>query len=129
MYNWPKHFPTQCPPSSAHEMSGLIYRFINNNTPKDKDFLSYYERDPEEHDNCKARGLSVLKTYADCLEMRKGIPALKKKKIATGTLPTGSGVINKTPSFNCVNHHTWWRFLPVSTVAPLFSTLTEPVEK
>lgn len=111
MYFWPKHYPLQCPPQTAMQASGVIFRFINGQMPSERDFLSHYERQPDkkwEPNECQARGLSVLRTLDDCNAMRKGIPALRKKRIANGSLSSTDGLIGSTPSNVCNGHHTWW---------------------
>lgn len=125
VYNWPKHFPSQCPPATAEEAIGIVYRFINGNNPNSKDFISHYERDPIENNNCQARGLSVLRSFDACEIMRQGVPALRRKKIALGTLPNGVGVIKITPSVTCSEHYTWWRFSKPESISPLFKTFNE----
>lgn len=129
MYKWPDHFPVQCPPSHSAEASGSLFRFINGRTPALRDFLSHYERDPNanvDHDPCLARGLSVLKTYEDCNIMRKGVPALRKKRIAMGKPQEASGLLAGTPSRTCQGHCTWWRSVAPADVVLLFTTLSEP---
>lgn len=129
MYKWPDHFPVQCPPSHSAETSGSLFRFINGRVPAVRDFLSHYERDPNanaEHDPCLARGLSVLKTYEDCNIMRKGVPALRKKRIAVGEPQGASGLLAGTPSRTCEGHCTWWRSVAPTDVVSLFATLSEP---
>jgi hypothetical protein len=116
-------------PSHSEEVSGIIFRFINGATPASRDFLSHYERDPgndSNHSPCKARGLSVLRSYQHCAEMRQGVPALRKKKIAVGELSGGVGLIAGTPSKVCEGHCTWWRGVTAEVVYGLFSTVTEP---
>ena len=128
MFMWPSHFPPQCPPSGAANVSGEIFRFISGRTPTVKDFVSHYERDPEKEwgqADCISRGLSVLRTLEDCSVMRKGIPAMRKKKIAVGSSIDGHGVIAGTPSMNCEGHCTWWRSTPPESVVGLFSTVSE----
>jgi hypothetical protein len=132
MYIWPSHFPAQCPPAQAAEVSGSIYRFINGRAPLSKDFLSHYERDPGKewgNTECNARGLSVLRSIEDCAQMRKGVPAMRKKRIAVGTLSGGVGLIAKTPSNTCEGHCTWWRSGPPEEICGLFAAVPEPEEK
>ena len=125
MSAWPLHFPLQCPPSNSIALVCNVYRFTNRRTPCDADFLSHYERKPDTDwkDPCQARGLSVLRTIADCLTMQDGVPALRKKCIAVATISVSVGVIVKTPSQTSSEHHTWWRSAPVATVLPLFASL------
>lgn len=129
MYVWPDHFPSSCPPSHANAVQGTIYRFINGSTPADRDFLSHYEREPAKDwgvEACKARGLSVLRTWSDCGLMRKAVPALRKKKVAIAEVATPVGLIATTSSNSCAGHCTWWRSIPPDQIRPLFSTCLEP---
>lgn len=126
MYSWPTHFPSACPPPSAEELTGTVFRFINGATPVEKDFKSHYERNPGSdwgHQACMARGLSVLRTLADCAAMKEAIPALRKKRIAVAEIESSIGVIAPTPSNSCDGHCTWWRSVAPSAVVPLFSTV------
>lgn len=128
MYNWPTHYPAQCPPSHAVELTGTVYRFINGRSPADVDFLSHYERKPDRdwgNDTCKAMGLSVLRSIEDCQTMRAGVPALRKKRIAVASINGSAGVIASTPSHACEGHKTWWRTTPPSFLIPLFTRIEE----
>lgn len=128
MYSWPDHYPQSCPPSEAIELTGTVYRFINGASPAERDFHSHYERQPDKdwgNESCKARGLSVLKTTAGCGEMRKAIPALRKKRVAVATIDLPVGLIATTPSNSCDDHCTWWRTVHPSEVLGLFTTVSE----
>lgn len=131
MYVWPTHFPPACPPVHATNLAGPVFRFINGTVPADRDFVSYYERDPGKDwgsQACQARGLSVVRTWADCGLMRKAIPALRKKRVAIAQVSTPIGLIAITPSNSCSGHSTWWRASTPSDVRPLFQTYDEPPE-
>lgn len=131
MYVWPSHFPASCPPASAAELVGTVFRFINGRSAVDRDFMSHYERDPEKDwgdDGCKARGLSILRTWADCGVMREAVPALRKKRLVHAEIVKPIGLVASTPSNNCQGHCTWWRNPPPGTVRPLFELLDEPEE-
>lgn len=91
--------------------------------------MSYYERDPAKDwgaEACKARGLSVVHSWADCGQMRRAIPALRKKRIAVAELGSEVGVVAITPSNSCAGHSTWWRAPTPTEVRPLFATFDEP---
>ena len=132
MYVWPSHFPPSCPPPDSVDLAGTVYRFINGAAPADRDFVSsYYEREPEKDwgkEGCKARGLSVLRTWADCRVMRKAIPALRKKRVGVAQVSAPIGLVSNTPSQSCTGHCTWWRAPKPSEVRPLFTTFDEPSE-
>jgi hypothetical protein len=116
-------------PSHAEALQGTIYRFINGKAPAERDFLSHYEREPLKAwgvDECKARGLSVLRTWSDCGLMRKAVPALRKKKVAVADVAPSIGLIATTPSRSCAGHCTWWFSATPDQIRALFSTCSEP---
>jgi hypothetical protein len=124
MKKWPEHYPEQCPPPSAIPPSGNVFRFTVRTSPKERDFLSYYELKPDEkwgNKACIARGLSVYTSIDDCIAAAAAVPALKKKKISVALLPANSGVIASTPSMNIKNHRTFWPVLEAKELAKLFS--------
>lgn len=131
LYVWPIHFPPSCPPVGAVNLAGTVFRFINGTLPADRDFISHYERNPAANWGtraCQARGISVVRTWADCGQMRKGIPALRKKRIAIAEISTQVGVVAPTPSGSCNGHCTWWREPTPSDVRPLFAKFDEPLK-
>jgi hypothetical protein len=120
-----------CPPVGAIELAGTVYRFINGRGPVDNDFMSHYERSPKTEwggNACKARGLSIVRTWADCSLMRAGVPALRKKRIAVAEVTTTVGLVANTPSQSCAGHCTWWRNPSPEQVRPLFAMFDEPSE-
>lgn len=128
MFAWPEHYPPQCPPQAALQMSGTVYRFINGRIPSENDFASHFEREPSKvwlPNECQARGLSVVKTLEDCNAMRAGVPALRKKRIAKGSLNTTDGLVAPTPSKTCEGHCTWWRHKAPSEVQRIFKLVEE----
>lgn len=123
MYSWPTHFPDQCPPSEASEISGIVFRLISKEDPIEFDFQSHYERAPSGNwpgMECASRGLSVFKSYEDCKVLQDAVPALRKKFIANATLGAGAGLIKETPSRNCNGHCTWWRSITAEEARALF---------
>lgn len=124
MYTWPTHFPSQCPPEEALEVSGRIFRLISKDGPKEFDFKSHYEREPaggRTGSECISRGLSVLRSYQDCEVLKKAVPALRKKLVAEAQLESGVGLIGETPSYSCAGHCTWWRSITVEEACELFA--------
>lgn len=108
---WPSHYPVQCPPKEAFSFDGSLFRFINRNSPVQKDFKSYYDSKPGQDwkgKACQARGLSVYKTVEDCKEMMDLIPALRKKKLAVAQIDHNCGLLANTPSTHSERHCTWW---------------------
>ncbi len=125
MTDWPEHFPEKCPPIEAKSPSGCLYRFTNRRTPRLRDFKSLYELRDEDWDwgeeACKARGLSVFLTLADCTKMRAAVPAMKKKHIASASLSPDAGLVAHTPSNNSDAHHTFWSKLAKSQLVDAFN--------
>ncbi len=123
MYVWPAHFPKECPPGNATDVSGLVYRFIGGRNAREKDFTSHYERNPSANweDPCKARGLSVVRTILDCYAMRDAVPSLRPKLAVVANVETKVGLIAPTPSNSCDGHCTWWRDAPPEEVYKLFT--------
>lgn len=126
LYAWPSHFPAQCPPASAVDLAGPLFRFINGRQPRAEDFLSYYEKNPGGWaTSCNARGLSSTRNWEDALTMRAGVPALRKKKAVFGNINEKVGLIAVTPSGTCRNHCTWWRFSAPESVVTMFQLYEE----
>jgi hypothetical protein len=108
--NFPTHFPNGCPPSSAEDARGEVYRFVRNDPPRAGDFISHFVGN-KPHDagkKCQACGLSVLRSEQDVKEARRLSPWFKKRKVAKARLSPDWGKLDKTESRNVPNHHTWW---------------------
>ncbi|MGB5961238.1 MAG: hypothetical protein WBG73_11310 [Coleofasciculaceae cyanobacterium] len=110
---WPEHFPTGCPPQTAHNTSGEVYRLINNDSPMPNDFRSWREENKDKEcpngvTECQACGLSVYTEKADAYRVIKRIPRFRKAKPALGNLTTDLGLTLHTPSNTSQSHHTWW---------------------
>jgi hypothetical protein len=105
--NFPAHYPALCPPASALEANGEIYRFVANDPPQPGDFLSYHllgkKYDKGKH--CEACGLSVLLTESAVKQYRQMIPYFRKRHVAKGSVAPDWGKISQTAS---IPHHTWW---------------------
>lgn len=116
--HWPAHYPEQCPPQEAYSYNGEVFRFINRSTPAVKDFISYYERSPSKawSEPCQARGLSVLNCLVGLKEMRKSIPALRRKSICKAEMSHNDGLLANTPSNSSARHKTWWVPLSVDPI-------------
>ena|SRR5215469_10677319 len=105
---FPAHYPEFCPPASALEANGEIYRFVaNNDPPQPCDFLSHHllgkKYDKGKH--CQACGLSVLLTESAVRLYRQIIPSFRKQHVAKGNVAPEWGKIAQTGS---IPHHTWW---------------------
>lgn len=90
-----------------------FYRLVSNDPVTEQDFWSYHQllaagktqqrrRLP---DPCLAVGVSVFDTAENVGKTRRAFGALRKKRVASGSL-SGSGVVKETAKDG---HHTWWR--------------------
>jgi hypothetical protein len=125
---WPDHYPDKCPPDNANQPSGDIFRFTNRTNPKYKDFMSYYELQPNGDwggKACQSRGISVFTSVEDSIAAAAIVPALKKKHLSKAELPPNSGVIATTPPDNSRNHNTLWPLINAEDLSILFSPVAE----
>jgi hypothetical protein len=104
---FPKHFPEQCPPDTASDVRGELFRFVTHKPPDASDFVSHYSlgKKFDKGKLCQACGLSVLLTEADVKECLKTSPFFRKKYIARGRVAPEWGKIAQTGKGA---HHTWW---------------------
>lgn len=113
---WPDYYPEDCPPENARPASGVVYRLIRQSHPTSKDFRSHRETQPHrtfDVPECIACGLSVFMDIEDVIRLQKRVPALRRRRVAKGTLVSDLGNMLPTPSRTGRSHHTWW--VPVST--------------
>jgi len=108
--SFPAHFPQACPPDSAEDARGEVYRFVHNEPPVAEDFVSFFDegRSYKPDKKCQACGLSVLTTERDVKEARRLSPWFKKRMVAKARLSPDWGKTARTESKNIPNHHTWW---------------------
>ncbi len=114
-WQWPIHFPSECPPSAAMPASGVFYRAVKNTPPRAEDFCSVWQQSPQraqrmvtngERTLCETMGLSL---YADLPDFQRCVELFPKigDRIAIVKPTGGSGKILATGvRFN--SHHTWW---------------------
>lgn len=119
---WPDHFPSECPPSTATSAPSLVFRFTNRITPNKRDFFSHYEINLKKYEAgkveslenwgrkaCKARGLSVYANLIEAKEAQDLNPSMRKKKIAEVNLSAFTGArIEANGTYSNPNHHTLW---------------------
>lgn len=108
---WPDHFPDDCPPKTSDSANGRVYRLVGASPPNENDFLSWKQRSPNKDYGvkaCQSCGLSVFVDLDHCRRLRRLVPALRKKHIATGELESQHGRIQNTPSNKMKEHYTWW---------------------
>lgn len=122
--SYPDFFPPDCPPSEAELRSMFIYRYTNNNPPKESDFQSAYELGKY------LRSLSVQKygiSVNSCLDDARNaiglVPALREYNfIAGGDASPEDGPLEYTPHKNISKHMTWYLFKNVNPYKK-FSTI------
>lgn len=126
-YSWhneeyfPKNNKYQCPPIESSELNGFLYRFQMKESPTINDFevatcKSYFREKNKNHDTvlCQGSGLLSFLSYSDAQKSLKRLhansPGMRKKfkYIGETKVTPDDGLINKTPSNNTTNHHTYW---------------------
>lgn len=106
---WFENLPAHCPPKEAIIPKGEQYYRLSHNPPKDEDFLSLREINPNQSffvSECIARALSIFPDKDSCLEIKK-LPLHKNKLLIALTLNESDGVILRTTSRK--GHYSWWR--------------------
>jgi hypothetical protein len=125
---YPDHFPDDCPPDTAHEANGDVYRFTSRRQPKARDFKSKWEEQPGADFGdklCMACGISIFTDLADVVRMRQFSAAQRKKFVAKGTLSPEWGELLHTAKKG--SHHTWW--MPTERLPwTIFETIEVPDE-
>lgn len=103
---FPKHFPQDCPPTTASEVRGELFRFVGNKPPGAKDFVSYFllGKAFAQSKTCQACGLSVYISEEEVRFARGVTPAFRKLFVAKARVAPDWGKIEKTGDA----HHTWW---------------------
>src|SRR6185437_13501629 len=95
---WPGYFPESCPPNDAEPAAGQFYRIVDEDPPKEEDFLGNLRLQQiglrkKRHwsDECKAFGLSILEDREEVWKLRQSTGPMREKAIAYGDI-TGDGV-------------------------------------
>lgn len=108
-----KNLPDQCPPTDAvQEYVEPVYRFIENDTLQEIDFLSHRERNlpykqPEKE--CEAAAISFYTTEQAAEGLRNKFKKFKKKVLIKGKITKECG-IHKTENY----HLNLWLFKDVN---------------
>lgn len=112
---FPGFYPPNCPANSSEVNVEPVYRLIESNTIKEKEFVpsgirrrSYFEGD------CETLALSVLGSKDDismAYRFFSSIGQLKKNKVAVGYITRNSGRVLFDRSVNVGNSHiNWWTY-------------------
>ncbi|APJ26613.1 MULTISPECIES: hypothetical protein [Bacillus] len=108
-----KNLPPQCPPADAVQRDvEPVYRFIENDTLQEIDFLSHRERKlPYKHPEkeCEAAAISFYTTEQAAEGLRKKFKNFKKKVLIKGKITEECG-IHKTENY----HLNLWLFQDVN---------------
>lgn len=131
--DWPAFFPEKCPPPSALDASGEVFRLVSKNLPQPSDFRCYRELYPSRDFGeklCQACGLSIFLDKSDVDRLRRRVPATRKKLLASGQLISAFGKILPTPHGASRSHHTWWlpSGIDLQNVCDTFSVIENGAE-
>lgn len=108
MIDWTKSdYPENCPPKDSIEYSGSIFVFVKHNPPKQKDFLSAYDKKRlPEADPCLRRAISCGTNIEYLNSIKKLFPFTKGWKKAKGNVSKNDGLIKQTG--NQILHFSFW---------------------
>lgn len=110
MMDWFEELPPSCPEDGAEPPKGeVFFRLLGGDEITDEDFWSHRKLWPHKAfntDECKARAVSVFKSFSGC-ERLLSLPVHAGKKVAQISLGAESGLIKRT--FNTKGHYSWWR--------------------
>jgi hypothetical protein len=96
---WPLHFPVGCPDPADADISGVVYRILD-------DGRSALERGAfPDKPSCQRAGLSCYRDEEDVRQMRANVPRLMRFKIGRAVLEPKHGKIRQTEG---PGHHTLW---------------------
>lgn len=117
MADFPDHYPDSCPPTTATDGSGVVFRIVGADPIQASYFVSHYDLGTgKSAAECERRGLSVFNSYKGAQHRLHLSPHLGTR-IASGELNADAGKLSLP---NRGGHMTWWvcsGFDPV----PLFS--------
>jgi len=121
MSTWPNHFPSDCPPDTAADATGVYYR-LSKTVPVTGDFLQTpYDHMGAKRDSCEGRALSVFDEVKHAVEMYKLRPTIGRHVMKV-ELRTSCGVIDLEPNSSTNSHRNWWIDLGI-TLASFTTTL------
>jgi hypothetical protein len=108
---FPHWFPQDCPPASASDASGLVYRIVSGETLRDEDFLSHHELGTARGaPPCRRCGISVFDSFRNALHRLRLSPRLGTA-ISEGELTAEAGKTELTSAAS--GHMEWWAYADV----------------
>ncbi len=108
---WPSFFPAGCPPENAQPSFGEVFRLVKKDPPTSEDFKSHRETQPDKKFDvleCEVCSLSVFRDMGDILNLKKRVPAMRKRLVSQAILNESLGKILHTPSLGGKSHYSWW---------------------
>lgn len=76
---WKETLPANCPPKSAFEFTGEIYRIFNGNSLMDDEFVPYSKLSLRYKNVCKAYAISFYNSFDNALEAYRDALSREKK--------------------------------------------------
>ena len=110
---FPSWFPPDCPPTSAADAAGVVFRFVANDPATPDDFRSHFELGLSPQTNkCRRCSLSVYQKMeiarARLRVLRDRNPQRAEKYIARGELAPEHGKLAQAG--RDPEHYEWWAF-------------------
>lgn len=106
---FPQSWPDQpCPPSTAIDADGIVFRIVKTDPPSSHDFLSHTELGRRVKASCVACGISVFRKIEDAEHCAEMYPKLGNL-IAKGELSPATGKTT-VPAAKGASHITWWAY-------------------
>jgi hypothetical protein len=121
---FPDGWPCGCPPDSAEDAAGEVFRIVKNDPPVAKDFETHHEAGKlPKADPCLRCGVSVFRVIEDAQHQRELFPKLGDQ-IAAGKLHASHGKAKLTEG-RMPSHTTWWPYTGADRAA-LFVVVRVP---
>lgn len=106
MSQFPKDWPTKCPPDDAYDAIGAVFRVVSSDAPTSTDMRSYAELGLLPNASpCRRLALSVFRTHKEACHRLAMSPDLGAAVAKVG-LPPGSGMMKLTNEQS--GHIAWW---------------------
>ncbi|WP_214684809.1 hypothetical protein [Exiguobacterium sp. s155] len=115
---FPDYFPQSCPPLKQKKGNLTVYRIVESNTIKAREFIPIGEKKKRYlSQSCNSFGISLI-TNPDDLKTALNYFAQndmkRKNKAAIGIITPDSGVYAHAPSQNVGSSHiNWWTYIDV----------------